>query len=75
MTWRVNIDDDLYKDETHSPFITYDTDGITTIRMHASDGSLWDFTVDATGAWVSTAVAALTGGSAVGLLLALNNLE
>lgn len=39
-----------------SAFITETTDGITTIRWHASDGSLWDMTIDPTGAVITTAV-------------------
>lgn len=45
-----------------SAFITETTDGITTLRMHASDGSLWDMTVNAAGAWDSAAVS-VTGGT------------
>lgn len=60
--------------DSSDPFITDGADGITNIRMKASDNSLWDFTVDATGAWVSTAVSGATGGSDTFGLLLLRNL-
>lgn len=36
------------------PFITNGDDGITSIRWEASDGSLWDMTIDTSGAIVTT---------------------
>ena len=57
MPWRVNIDKELYKDETRSPRITYGTNGITNIRWESTeDSSVWDMTIDATGAVVTTNV-------------------
>lgn len=55
-----------------SPFITYGDDGILTIRFQSTvDDSVWDMTIDETGAVVTTLVPVVQEGTPVGLLLAL----
>lgn len=73
MSWRVNIDKDLYKDNSKSPFITYGENGILYLRMQSpDDDSLWDAHLDNTGAWVTESVPSGGAvGSPIGLLLAL----
>lgn len=61
MGFRFNpITGDLDLDSS-DPFITDGIDGITSIRWHASDGSLWDMTIDASGAVVTTRVGNTAG--------------
>lgn len=70
MSWRVQIDDDIYKDNNHSPFITYGDNGITYLQMQSPvDGSIWRAYLDSTGAWVTNRL--IVTGNPVGLLLAL----
>lgn len=64
--------DDLREDDTFG-FITFGTNGITTIRWQSIvDASLWDMTIDDSGRVVTTSViVSSTLGTPYGLLLAL----